>query len=115
MATVTSPAGHSPEETKTLALVTAGFSQWKNGIGGVIDLLTPDAQWTIVGNSVVSKKYPSKRAFMDEVILPFNACMSKPLVPDVRGFYADGDMVMALFDRSGTASDGKPYRNTYSR
>jgi ketosteroid isomerase-like protein len=114
MATVATPAGHSPEETKNLELVAAGFARWKNGTGGVFDLLTPDAQWTIVGNSVVSKKYPSKTAFMDEVILPFNARMSKPLVPEVRGLYADGDMVIALFDASGTVRDGKPYRNTYT-
>jgi ketosteroid isomerase-like protein len=31
-----------------------------------------------------------------------------------RGIYADGDMVIALFDAEGTARDGKPYRNTYS-
>lgn len=114
MATVATPAGHSPEETKNLELVAAGFARWKNGTGGVFDLLTQDAQWTIVGNSVVSKKYPSKTAFMDEVILPFNARMSKPLVPEVRGLYADGDMVIALFDASGTVRDGKPYRNTYT-
>jgi len=114
MATVTTPAGHSPEETKNLELVADGFTRWKNGTGGPFELLTPDAQWTIVGNSVVSKKYTSKKAFIDEVILPFNARMSKPLVPEVRGLYADGDMVIALFDASAMARDGKPYRNTYT-
>jgi uncharacterized protein len=114
MTTNAKAAEHSPEETKNLALVADGFSRWKAGTGGVFDLLAPDAQWTIVGNSVVSKKYPSKKALMDEVILPFNARMSKPLVPEVRGLYADGDMVIALFDASGTVRDGKPYRNTYS-
>jgi uncharacterized protein len=114
MATALVPPSHSPEEIKNLELVTAGFESWKKGQGGVFDLLTPDAQWTIVGNSVVSKKYPSKKAFMDEVIVPFNARMSKPLVPEVRGLYADGDMVIALFDASGTVRDGKPYFNTYT-
>jgi uncharacterized protein len=28
--------------------------------------------------------------------------------------YADGDMVIALFDAEGTACDGKPYKNTYT-
>ena len=50
----------------------------------------------------------------DEVMLPFNARRSKPLVPEVRGLYAAGDMVIALFDASGTARDGKPYRSTSS-
>ena len=35
--------------------------------------------------------------------------ISKPLVPEVRGLYAERDMVIALFDASGTARDGKPY------
>jgi ketosteroid isomerase-like protein len=62
----------------------------------------------------MSKVYPSKQAFIDEVIHPFNARMSSPLVPTIHGLYADDDMVIALFDASGTARDGKPYTNTYS-
>jgi len=52
--------------------------------------------------------------FLDEVINPFNARMSEPLVPDVRGIYADGDIVIIFFDASATAKDGVPYRNTYT-
>jgi ketosteroid isomerase-like protein len=40
--------------------------------------------------------------------------MAKPLVPDVRGIYADGDTVIIFFDASATAKDGVPYRNTYT-
>ena len=36
------------------------------------------------------------------------------LIPAVRGIYADGDMVIALFYGEATARDGKPYRNTYT-
>jgi uncharacterized protein len=36
------------------------------------------------------------------------------LVPTVRGVYADGDMVIVLFDGAGTAKDRKPYQNTYT-
>jgi uncharacterized protein len=36
------------------------------------------------------------------------------LLPTVRGVYADGDMVIVLFDGAATAKDGKPYRNTYT-
>ncbi|MBV9559443.1 MAG: nuclear transport factor 2 family protein, partial [Bradyrhizobium sp.] len=52
--------------------------------------------------------------FIDEVIGPFNARMSKPLLPTVRGIFADGDMVIILFDAEATVRDGKPYQNTYS-
>jgi len=40
--------------------------------------------------------------------------MATPLVPWVRGIYADGDMVVILFDGEATAMDGVPYRNTYT-
>ena len=45
---------------------------------------------------------------------PFDARMSKPLVRTVRGMYADGDMVVILFDIDATGRDGLPYRNAYT-
>jgi ketosteroid isomerase-like protein len=96
------------------ALVQASFERWKNGTGGPFELLAPEAEWTIVGTSPLSKTYRSKQEFLDQVITPFNARMAKPLVPTVRGIYADGDMVIILFDASATAKDGLPYRNTYT-
>jgi ketosteroid isomerase-like protein len=75
--------------------IAAGFEAWRNGTGSVFDLLAPEASWTIVGN-------------------PFNARLSSRLVPTMRGIYADGDMVIALFDGRGTARDGRPYSNTYT-
>jgi ketosteroid isomerase-like protein len=104
----------SQAETRNLELVQAGFEKWKTGTGGPFDLLAPTAQWTIVGNSAVSKVYRSKAEFMKEVIGPFNARLSSPLVPSMRALYADDDTVIALFDASATARDGRPYRNTYS-
>ena len=74
----------------------------------------PDAKWTIVGNAPVSRTYASRQEFLDMVIKPFNARLSKRLMPTVRGLYADGDMVIAFFDAEGTARDGKPYKNTYT-
>jgi len=101
-------------EERNKQIIRAGFDAWRNGTGGVFDLLAQDASWTIVGNSPVSRTYNSRREFMDVVINPFNARMSSRLVPSVRAIYADGDMVIALFDAEGTARDGKPYKNTYT-
>ncbi len=95
-------------------LVQAAFDAWRNGTGGVFDLLARDAKWTIVGNSPVSRTYDSRQEFMDVVINPFNARLSQRLVPTVRGIHAEGDVVIALFDGAATALDRKPYRNTYA-
>jgi uncharacterized protein len=94
--------------------VGAAFDEWAAGTGGPFALLADDATWTIVGNSPASRRYDSRREFLDLVIGPFNARMASPLVPTVRALYAEDDRVIALFDAAGTARDGKPYTNTYS-
>ncbi len=101
-------------EIRNKAVVQAGFDAWRAGTGSPYDLLADDASWTIVGHSVASKTYPSKEAFMSEVIRPFNARMSVGLKPTIRHLYAEGDTVIIFFDASGTARDGQPYSNTYA-
>ena len=65
------------------------------------------SNWTIVGRSDASKSYPSREAFMSEVIRPFNARMREGLRPTIRKLYADGDTVIIFFDASGVATDGE--------
>jgi ketosteroid isomerase-like protein len=101
-------------EARNRDLIQTGFNAWQKGTGNIFDLLAPDAKWTIVGNARVSRTYSSREEFLEVVIKPFNARLSKRLVPQVRGIYTDGDMVIALFDAEAVARDGKPYRNTYT-
>lgn len=104
----------SSETSQNKTLVRESFDRWRAGTGSPFDLLAPEADWTIVGSSPLSKTYSSRQAFLDEVIHPFNARMATPLVPTVRGVYADGDMVITLFDAAATRKDGRPYHNTYT-
>lgn len=106
----------APTETKdrNRAAISASFDAWRAGTGGPFELLADDARWTIEGNSVAAKTYPTKEDFMREVIRPFNARMKTPLRPAVRSLYADGDTVVVFFDARATAIDGKPYINTYA-
>jgi len=96
------------------AKMQASFERWRNGTGGPFEMLAEDSEWTITGSSPLSKTYHGKQQFLDEVITPFNKRMAKPLVPTVRGVYADGDMVVILFDAEATTRDNRPYRNTYT-
>lgn len=105
---------YSEIEIANVKKVTEGFDAWKNGTGSPYQLLDDNVSWTIVGNSLASKEYKSRKAFIDEVITPFNQRMSKGLVPTIRNIYADGDTVIVFFDAEGTAKDGKVYKNTYS-
>ncbi|WP_139139181.1 nuclear transport factor 2 family protein [Sphingobium phenoxybenzoativorans] len=104
----------SETQQRNRALVQSRFDAWSNGTGSPFELLAEDARWTIEGNSVASRTYPSKEDFMQAVIRPFNARMKAPLKPAVRNIYADRDTVVVFFDARGTALDGRPYVNTYA-
>ena len=110
----TTAMAQSDVEEKNRRTIQTTFDNWRRGAGTVFDLLASDAKWTIAGRSTVSGTYHSRRDFMDQVIIPFNSRLSTPLVPTVRGIYADGDMVIVLWDGAAMASDGKSYENTYS-
>ncbi|MBA4751035.1 MAG: nuclear transport factor 2 family protein [Sphingopyxis sp.] len=110
---LTAKASANEAETNR-ATIAKAMDAWAAGTGGPYDLLADEAVWTISGNSLASKTYPSKEAFMSEVIRPFNARMSARLIPSVHKIYADGDTVIAHFDAKGTARDGQPYVNTYA-
>jgi ketosteroid isomerase-like protein len=105
---------YSEVEARNLDLVRSGFDKWVQGSGSVFELLAATARSTIVGNSDVSRVYESKQELMESVIEPFNARLSRPLIPNLRGLYANQDLVVALFDGAAVAKDGKAYRNTYS-
>jgi uncharacterized protein len=93
--------------------VQASFNRWQNQTGSPFELLAPDAVWTIVGSSPLSRTY-TRQEFLDQVIHPFNARMATPLVPSVHGIYADGDMVVIFFEASATTRDHRPYHNVYT-
>ena len=84
-------------EEANKALVQDSFDAWAAGTGGVFGLLADDATWTIVGNSPMSRTYNGRAEFLSQVIDPFNARLSTPLVPEVHALYADGDTVIAYF------------------
>jgi ketosteroid isomerase-like protein len=114
IAMTTTAMAQADVEEKNRRTVQTAFDNWRRASGSVFDLLASDAKWTIVGRSVASGTYHSRRDFLDQVIVPFNARLSTPLVPTVRNIYADGDTVIVLWDGAAMARDGRSYENTYS-
>ncbi|NJL54838.1 nuclear transport factor 2 family protein [bacterium] len=100
-------------EQRNKEIVRQYFDSWRNGTGSFFELLAPEATWTITGTGPTAGTY-RKQALLDQVINPTSARLSTPIVPTVRGIWADGDMVIALWDGAATAGDGRPYRNTYT-
>lgn len=99
---------------KNKQLIQKGFDQWTNGSASFFDLLADDVTWIITGNSPIAKTYNSRQQFIDEAITPINERLSERIVPTLRALYAEGDMVIALWDGKGMAKDGISYNNTYS-
>lgn len=108
------PRADAQTEQENRTAVEASFNAWKAGTGNPFELLADEASWTIEGNSVASKRYPTKEDFLREVIRPFNARMAVGIKPSVRSITAEADRVVILFDAAGTARDGRPYTNSYA-
>ena len=101
----------APPKTK---LIQRAFDQWAAGTGNFFDLLADDIEWTIAGSSPYSKTYTGKQPFLDQAAAPLTVRLATPIVPKVRSLYAEGDVVVAVWDGTATAKDGQPYRNTYN-
>lgn len=109
-----SALARTPGHSDNKAVVSQSFEAWRTGTGSPFDLLADDARWTIEGNSLASRTYPTKEDFLRDVIRPFNARMAVGIKPTVRSLVAEADRVVILFDARGTATDGKPYVNSYA-
>ena len=97
------------------AVVGQALDGWaRGGTRFFDDVLAPDVVWTVMGSGPSARTYRGRQAFLDSAVAPFSARLASPLVPTVRGLWADGDQVIALFDGRATARDGRPYRNTYA-
>jgi uncharacterized protein len=108
----------SPARTEAnREIIRQAFDAWRQGTGAITDVFALDMVWRIEGHSAVSKEYPSKREFIDEVLAPFGARFpeSEPFRPvTIRAIYADDDNVIVIWDGRGIASDGRPYENSYA-
>jgi ketosteroid isomerase-like protein len=97
--------------------IRSAFEAWRDGTGAITDVFASDMAWRIEGHSVASREYADKQQFIDEVLAPFGArfSSSEPFRPvAIRSIHADGDTVIVLWDGRGTATDGRPYENSYA-
>lgn len=99
------------------AVIRQAFEAWQAGSAPISDVFADDMVWRIEGHSVASKEYPSKQAFIDEVLTPFGArfAAGEPFRPvRIRSIHADGATVIVVWDGRGVANDGKAYENSYA-
>ena len=99
-------------------IVTEAFAAWMNGTGYVASIFADDMTWEIAGKSAASKKYPSTRELLDEVLHPFGARFSvtDPFRPvSILAVYDDEEQstVIVVWDGRGTTTLGTVYENSY--
>ncbi len=68
VADLLAPGRDVPDDKRRL--VRRAFDAWVAGTGSPFDLLAEDARWTIEGDSLASRTYPGREAFLAGVIHP---------------------------------------------
>lgn len=87
------------------------------GVGGdehtFYSILAEDVQWT-VARAVEPRTYTSRSPFLQEGAGPIQTRLTGPIQANVRQLIAEGDVVVAIWDGTATARDGRPYVNSYA-
>ncbi|WP_307789550.1 nuclear transport factor 2 family protein [Mycolicibacterium baixiangningiae] len=87
------------------------------GVGGdehtFYSVLAEDVQWT-VARAVEPRTYTSRAQFLREGAGPIQSRLTGPIQANVRQLIAEGDVVVAIWDGTATARDGRPYVNSYA-
>jgi len=108
---------HAADTTPTLdnaSLVREAFDRWRDGRGSVFDLLADDVVWTVAGNSPVSGLYRSRQDFLERAVAPITSRLSTTIVPDLKHIIAHGDDVVAIWEGTASAVNGRTYTNSYA-
>lgn len=106
--------GPTPREQGNAEAVRHAFAL---GVGGdehtFYSILAEDVQWT-VARGVEPRTYTSRSQFLREGAGPIQTRLTGPIQANVRQLIAEGDVVVAIWDGTATARDGRPYANSYA-
>lgn len=114
--TTAAPCGQ-PNSTQddNRRIVTDAFDRWAaGGTTFFTDLLHENVVWRIKGSGPSAGEFRGRDLFVDRAVRPFASRLSTPVRPTAVKIFADGDHVIAHWEGSGTARDGKPYANSYA-
>jgi hypothetical protein len=114
--TTAAPCGQaSSTQDDNKRTVTDAFDRWaQGGTTFFTDLLHDDVVWRIKGSGPSAGEFRGRDVFVDRAVRPFASRLSTPVRPTTVKIFADGDHVIAHWEGSGVARDGKPYANSYA-
>jgi len=95
-------------------LIQDTFAAWSGGDGGAFfNLLADDVTWTVIGSTVVSRTYKSKKEFLDGAVRPLGQKINGAIQPRLRDILVDGDKVALQWDGRAFGTNGVEYNQTY--
>jgi ketosteroid isomerase-like protein len=114
--TTAAPCGQaSSTQDDNKRTVTDAFDRWaQGGTTFFTDLLHDNVVWRIKGSGPSAGEFRGRDVFVDRAVRPFASRLSTPVRPTTVKIFADGDHVIAHWEGSGMARDGKPYANSYA-
>lgn len=114
-------AGYSGDSAaNNKAIIEKGFKDWVNGVGNLFPLVADSVKWTIENYSerpdgYISEPrvYHSKKELMKANMKSLYSRFTGIIKPEVKGVYADGDMVVVYWQGTTQTTEKLPFSNTY--
>lgn len=100
------------QQLRNAEVVRDAFALGVGGEDSFYSILAEDVQWT-VARAVEPTTYTSRSQFLRDGAGPVLARLDGPIQADVRELITEGDVVVAAWDGTATARDGRPYVNSY--
>jgi uncharacterized protein len=78
-----------------------------------VDVLSEDAEWTVIGSTGWSKTYRGKPQILNDLFAPLRRVLAPPRTNHALYMIAEGNMVAVQGQGKNTTRDGRRYDNTY--
>jgi uncharacterized protein len=78
-----------------------------------VDVLSEDAEWTVIGSTGWSKTYRGKPQILSDLFAPLRRVLAPPRTSHALYMIAEGNMVAVQGQGKNTTRDGRRYDNTY--
>jgi uncharacterized protein len=78
-----------------------------------LDVLSEDAEWTVIGSTGWSKTYRGKPQILSDLFAPLRRVLAPPRTSHALYMIAEGNMVAVQGQGKNTTRDGRRYDNTY--
>lgn len=100
------------QQQRNAEVVRYAFALGVGGEDSFYSILAEDVQWT-VARAVGQTTYTSRAQFLRDGAGPVLTRLTGPIQANIRELITENDVVVAAWDGTATARDGRPYVNSY--